>query len=149
MAPRSRNALTFTAGATGLEQLALSIQVAWQSWSGLMEVTVEPATMAAFATELRDFASHQRLEARLTAGTVAQGHLELVIAEYGLSRKAAVGIHLAHAYPAHGGLDWPVELRLQLPTEHGLLGEFGADLAQLLAADSGTATLRLLSRWPG
>lgn len=149
MPPKSRNALTCTVGATGLDQLALNIQVAWQTWSGLMEVSVAPSTMAAFATEVRDFASHQRLEARLTAGTIAQGHLELVIAEYGLSRKAAVGVHLAHANPAHGGLDWPVELRLQLPTEHGLIGEFGADLAQLLAADSGTATLRLLSKWPG
>jgi hypothetical protein len=80
---------------------------------------------------------------------MAEGLLDLAIAEYGLSRKAAVGIHLAHAHSTHGGLDWPVELRLQLPTEHGLLGEFGADLAQLLAAGSGQATLRLLPRWPG
>ena len=41
------------------------------------------------------------------------------------------------------------ELRLVLPTEHELLGEFAADLGELLATGSGTAGLRLLRRWPG
>ena len=148
MAGRAKNLLTFSVVVTTTDEVTLEVRLAWQSWGGVIEVAANRAALAQFASEVRDFASHHRTLASLVAGSPGSTELSLTIAEYGRTRKAAVGAALAQPTSPHGTLNWPAALKIQVPTEHGLLGEFGADLAQLLAADSGTASLRLLARWP-
>ena len=143
-----RNALTITIEEATADLLELLVAVDWQSWSALDRVHASRADLTAFASALRELAAHDRPEVRFATGGLDKGLLEITVSEYGRARKAALGFHLGHSGEAHGSLDWPSELTVQLPTEHGLLGEFAADLAQLLAADSGVATLRLLRRWP-
>jgi len=144
----ARNVVTLSIVAATDDIVELAAQVAWQSWAAADRVMTSRSGLAAFASEIRDFAAHQRPEVRFEAGSSDAGFLAITVSEYGRTRKAAFGFHLARPGAARGTLSWPTELRLQLPTEHGLLGEFGADLAQLVAADAGTATLRLLRRWP-
>jgi hypothetical protein len=134
--------------AADLDQIELVIKVAWQSWSAQERVVASRTALSTFASEIRAFASHQRTEVRFDAGSLESGLLEIVVAEYGRTRKAAFGVHLALAGELRGTLSWPTDLRMQLPTEHGLLGEFGADLAQVVATDTGLAALRLLRHWP-
>ena len=148
MAYIPRNVLTLSIAAADADHVELVLQIAWQSWSALERVVAPRGALATFASEIRAFASHQRPEIRFAAGTAEAGLLEVVVSEYGRTRKASVGVHLAQAVEPHGTLTWPTELRMQVPTEHGLLGEFGADLAQVVATDSGTAALRLLRHWP-
>jgi hypothetical protein len=144
----SRNVVTLSFVAAEGDLVELAAQVAWQTWAASDRVVTSRASLAAFASEIRDFAAHHRPEARFEAGSADSGLLAITVSEYGRTRKAAFGFHLARAGPPRGTLSWPTEFRIQLPTEHGLLGEFGADLAQLVAAEAGSATLRLLRRWP-
>ncbi len=148
MAYIPRNVLTLSIAAADADQIELVLQVAWQSWSALERVAASRTALAGFASDIRAFAAHQRTEVRFDAGALETGLLEIVVSEYGRTRKAAFGIHLEQGAESRGSLAWPTELRMQLPTEHGLLGEFGADLAQVVATDSGVAALRLLRHWP-
>ena len=148
MAYNPKNMLTLSIAAADGDQIELGLKVSWQSWAAQERVVAIRGTLATFASEIRAFASHRRTEVRFEAGSLDSGLVEIVVAEYGRTRKAALGVHLALAGDSRGVLTWPTELRMQLPTEHGLLGEFGADLAQVVATDSGFAALRLLRHWP-
>jgi hypothetical protein len=148
MAYNPKNVLTLSIAAADGDLIELVLKFSWQSWAAQERVAASRSALSTFASEIRAFAAHQRTEVRFEAGSLETGLLELVVAEYGRTRKAAFGAHLALAGDARGVLSWPTELRMQLPTEHGLLGEFGADLAQVVATDSGVAALRLLRHWP-
>ncbi len=126
-----------------------SVRLAWQWWSGRIRLTAPLDALEAFATELRDFAAHDTRAVRFQAGGEAGGgRLELLVREYGRARRAALGITLLEPRLA-GRSRRGNELTVVLPTEHELLGEFAADLAETLATGGGVARLRLLRRWPG
>ncbi|MGE3600743.1 MAG: hypothetical protein AB7N70_34915 [Dehalococcoidia bacterium] len=127
--------------------LEVVVEVAWSSWSGAGRVRMERERLAEFARRLGDFAAHRIGTARFeTADGAASGRLALVASEHGRARRAAVSIDLVadrEAEPPRA----PSRLEVVAPTEHAMLAEFGADLAQLAHASEGSVRLRLVARW--
>jgi hypothetical protein len=142
--PRDQLALA-AEGATS-ETIELSARVAWRWWTGHVRLTVNRERLSAFASDLRDFSTHHASGAKLDEGEGGdRARLALAATEYGRARRAAVELHLRDAEAG-----WPpAELRLWLPTEHELVGDFAADIAEMVATGAGVAQLRLLSRWAG
>lgn len=125
------------------------VSVAWQSWSGHVQIRTSAAELAAFAEALRDFAGHRTSRIAFTPYAGVEGdQLTVTVVEYGRARRAAILIEVA-------ATDQPAELRQDgnrlratVPTEHALLGDFAADLGELISTGGGIARLRLLARWP-
>jgi len=144
-----RDQLTLSVERVEDGRVEASVRLQWQGWSGRVRVAAEQELLATFASELRDFAAHESRSVRLEAGDgPGAGRIELLVREYGRARRAALGMTLLEPRLT-GRSRRGNELRVMLPTEHELLGEFAADLAETLATGGGVAQLRLLRRWPG
>jgi hypothetical protein len=143
----SRDRLTVTADSGASDSLEINAQLTWQGWSGRARLSVARERLAEFATELRDFAAHHTNSVRLDERDKATGsQFELTVAEFGRARRAAVQVRLAHGTRS-AEVAPPGRLEVSVPTEHELVGDFAADIAELVAAGSGVAQLRLLRRW--
>lgn len=122
--------------------LELAVTVAWHSWSGAIRTRTTREHLAAFAPRVRDFSAHTTPVAVFESG---DGRLRLRIEEQGRARRATVAVEIRG--DEHRSRP-PERLDLVVPTEHALLGDFAADLAELAAVGSGVARLRLIRRWP-
>jgi hypothetical protein len=142
-----RDRLLFSVERSTGGQLELTVHCTWEGWSGRARLVAEPDTLAAFARELAAFATHGAADVRLALDG-APGKLELAVTEYGRARRAGLGLTLATRIASPDRIGAGNELVLSVPTEHELLGEFAADLAELVSSRSGSARLRLLRRWP-
>jgi hypothetical protein len=143
----ARDRLTVTADTGATDTLELSAQLTWQGWSGRARLSVARDTLAEFATELRDFAAHHASRVRLDARDAATGsEFGLTVSEFGRARRAAIRVRLADG-TGSTEVAPPGRLEVSVPTEHELVGDFAADIAELVAAGSGVAQLRLLRRW--
>ncbi len=125
------------------------VALSWQSWSGHGRIRTAPAQLAAFADALRDFAGHRVDRVVFAPDPGADGErLTATIVEYGRARRAAVLVEIRSAErPGDLGADDTL-LRIAVPTEHALLGDFAADLGELVSTGEGIARLRLSARWP-
>ena len=142
----SRDQLTITVEREVADGLELTASLQWQAWSGRVVVRASRENLADFAPALRDFSAHAERSAAFSAGDDAvSGLLRLTIAEQGRVRRAIATIELrGEPHPSRA----PEQLSVVVPTEHALVGEFAADLAELAAVGAGTARLRLVRRWP-
>ncbi|HET9274760.1 MAG TPA: hypothetical protein VFN96_01685 [Gemmatimonadales bacterium] len=146
----ARDHLTLAVDRLGEGRIDATVGVDWGEWSGRARLSLSRDRVAGFASDLRSFAAHEAKLARLERDQGSgQGILELVAREYGRARRASIEVQLADRPRLLSRRRITSELRLVLPTEHELLGEFAADLGELLATGAGTARLRLLRRWPG
>ncbi|MBX3146450.1 MAG: hypothetical protein KF785_06725 [Gemmatimonadales bacterium] len=125
------------------------VSVAWQSWSGRARIRTSAAELTSFANALRDFAGHRTNRISFAPSPGVDGdQLTATVVEYGRARRAAILIEVT-------ATDQPAELhqngnqlRAAVPTEHALLGDFAADLGELISTGGGVARLRLSARWP-
>lgn len=126
--------------------LELAVAIRWQAWSGAVRTTVSRDSLAEFLPKVREFAAHAATAVRFEAGDGRKlGRVGLTIEEHGRARRAIVGVDLeSEKHPARAR----ERIQIIVPTEHAFLGDFAADLAQLVAVRSGVATLRLVKRWP-
>ncbi len=126
------------------------VSVFWQSWSGHARIRTTAAQLTELADSLRDFAGHRADRIAFTPDPGADGdRLTATIIEYGRARRAAVLVEITSTdFPPELGADGGNALRAALPTEHALLGDFAADLGELISTGGGIARLRLSARWP-
>jgi hypothetical protein len=147
MGPRDQ--LTLAAEGATADTIELSARIAWRWWTGHVRLSVRRERLSAFATGLRDFSTHHASGAEFDEHDNGEGaRLALTVREYGRARRAAVDLRLRDGATPNAG--WPpAELRLAVPTEHEFVGDFAADIAEMVATGAGVAQLRLLGRWAG
>ncbi|MHB1326793.1 MAG: hypothetical protein ACYC2K_01200 [Gemmatimonadales bacterium] len=126
------------------------VSVFWQSWSGHARIRTTAAQLAELADSLRDFSGHRADRIVFAPDLGADGdRLTATVIEYGRARRAAVLVEITSTdFPSELGADGGNTLRATVPTEHALLGDFAADLGELISTGGGIARLRLSARWP-
>lgn len=146
MGPRDQ--LTLAAEGASADTIELGVRIAWRWWTGHVRLGVPRDRLAAFATELRDVSTHHAS----TAGFEHDGPdgvgFAVTVREYGRARRAAAELHLRDATTPDADRR-PAELRLTVPTEHEFVGDFAADIAEMVATGAGVAQLRLVGHWAG
>jgi hypothetical protein len=141
-----RDQLTLAAEGATTDTVELSARIAWRWWTGHVRLVTQRDRLSRFASDLRDFAAHHASRATFDQPETDGGALlTLEVREYGRARRAAVDLHLRDPGTAVPESP-PTELRLSLPTEHEFVGDFAADIAEIVATGAGVAQMPVNSQ---